>query len=478
MNMTVNKWILVQMVIIIAISFFLGYKTRSFENDGFTILPEWLANSSIGELAFARSDENGPVTLKDFSDVQKIYEYIQMHFLRTDVTKKKILEGAIIGGIYSLKDRYSRYVPPQDSKEMQEDIKGFYGGIGIQVEAITSDGKGAMVTSVFKTGPAYEAGMMAGDVITKVEDKECADLYLHEIVALIKGPEKTKIKITVYRPSIKDTVELPIERKRVKYPSVFDKKILEGTKDVGYIRLVQFNDESPKDMQEAIDELQKQGMKSLILDLRENTGGSFKPAIDIADMFIGDGPIVYTEDRNGKLNEYDSQDGGKKLGIPLVVLVDAFSASASEILAGAIKDYKVGTIMGTKTFGKGVVQAVIPLPSDNGALVLTTSKYLTPAKKDINEKGIIPDLLAELDLTKTTNPFLKGKYDEAEKLRQEILKIRDELVKYVRDHDYQLDAAKEYITTGKLVEGVMKAEDKAKEEEKKAEDKAKEPVSK
>jgi len=463
--MSVNKWILVQMVIIIFLSFFLGYKTHQFESAGIEILPEWIANSSIGEFALGRASDDGIITLKDFKTVQQVFEFMQMNFIRDDVTKLKLLEGAVSGGVTALGDRYSRYIPLTESKQFQDDIEGFYGGIGILVEAV-NNGRGALITSVFKTGPGYEAGVMAGDVVTKVGDEDTTELFLHEIVAKIKGPEKTKVKIMVYRPSIDDTLEFTLERKRVKYPSVFEKKILEGTDKTGYIQLIQFNIESTKDMQSAVDELMKQGMKSLILDLRQNTGGAFEPAVKIADIFIPDGTIVYTENRGGKLNQFDSDDGGKKLGIPVVVLVDSFSASASEILAGAIKDYKAGTIMGVKTFGKGVVQNVVPIP-DGGTLILTTSKYLTPSKTDINEKGIMPDIVTELDLDKTSDPFLREKYQKAEKLRQEIIVIRDEIMKRLREYDFQLEAAKEYLATGKLIEGAKRAEDIKDESKKK-----------
>jgi carboxyl-terminal processing protease len=463
--MSVNKWILVQMVVIIVLSFFIGYKTHQFETAGIEILPEWIANSSVGEFALGRVGDDGVITLKDFKTVQQVFEFMQTNFIRNDVTREKLLEGAISGGVYALGDRYSRFVPPSESKQLQDDIEGFYGGIGILVEPLTN-GRGAMITSAFKTGPAYEAGVMAGDIITKVDGADTSELLLNEIVGKIKGPEKTKVKITVYRPAIDDVLEFEMERKRVKYPSVFDPKILEGTDKMGYVHLIQFNNESAKDMQSAVDELTAKGMKSLILDLRQNTGGSFDPAVKIADMFIPDGAIVYTEDRNGKLNEFDSKDGGKKLDIPVVVLVDSFSASASEILAGAIKDYKAGTIMGTKTFGKGVVQNVVNIP-DGGTLILTTSKYLTPLKNDINEKGIMPDIVADLDLSKTSDPILKQKYEQAEKYREEIIKLRDDILKRLREYDYQLEAAKEYLATGKLIEGAKLAEDVIKEEEQK-----------
>lgn len=469
--MTVNKWILVQMTIIIVLSFFLGYKTHQIETIGIEVLPDWLASSSIGEFAFSSTTDEGIITLKDLKEIQQAFEFIQRNYLRPGVTKKELIDGAISGGVQAIGDQYSRYVPAQGSNKVQEDIAGFYGGIGILVEAVRN-GRGTMITSVFKTGPAYEAGIMAGDIIVKVGDTDTTELYLTETVEKIKGPENTNINITVYRMSIEDEVEFSVPRKKVKYPSVYESKILEGTDHMGYIQLIQFNNESARDMKEAVMKLQGEGMKSLILDLRQNTGGAFAPAIDIADIFVDKGNMVFTVDRNNEMTEYPGQDNGEKVDIPLAVLVDGFSASASEILAGALKDYKAGTIIGTKTFGKGVVQNVITLP-EGGTLILTTSKYLTPEKHDINKLGIDPDIWAEIDFENSPDPFITQKYQEAEKLRVELTDIRDELMKYLKEYDYQLEVAKKYMSTGELIQGAQTeeehlkaAEDKKAEEEK------------
>jgi carboxyl-terminal processing protease len=463
--MSVNKWILVQMIIIIFLSFFLGYKTSQIETAGVEILPEWIASSSIGEFAFTRTSDKGIITLKDLKEVQQAFEQIQRHFINHDVTKRQLIDGAIAGGVASLNDRYSRYYPPTDSREIQEDLDGFYGGIGIMVEPI-QDGRGALITSVFKTGPAFDVGIMAGDIIVEVEGEDVAGMFLHDIVARIKGPENTHVKMKVYRQSIGDNIEIDVERKNVKYPSVFEKKILEGTDGIGYIQLANFNNETSKDFQIAIDELLELGMKSLILDLKQNTGGSFQAAIEIADIFVADGVMVYSESRDGHLIEYpgkDNGDGGKKLDIPLVVLVDMYSASASEVLAGAIKDHDVGTLIGTKTFGKGVIQSVLPQPS-NGLLLLTISKYLTPDRHDINHTGIQPNIQAEIDFETTSDPFLKEKYKKAEELRLELIAIRDELMQYLKDYDFPLETAKQYLANGELLEGAFFIEEEVEEE--------------
>ncbi len=464
--MSVNKWILVQMIIIIFLSFFLGYKTNQIESAGVEILPEWIASSSIGEFAFSRTSDKGIITLNDLNEVRHAFEQIQRHFIREDVTKQQLIDGAIAGGVASLGDRYSEYYPPTDSREIKEDLAGFYGGIGIMVEPI-KDSRGALITSVFKIGPAFVAGIMAGDIIIEVEGEDVSSMFLREIVARIKGPENTHVKMKLFRQSIGDYIELDVERKIVKYPSVFEKKILEGTDGIGYIQLAIFNNETAKDFQVAIDELLELGMKSLILDLKQNTGGSFQAAIEIADVFIADGVLVYVEGRDGNLFEYPGEgkgDGGKKLDIPLVVLVDRYSASASEVLAGAIKDYGVGTLIGTTTFGKGVIQSVLELESD-GILMLTISKYLTPDQNDIHDKGIVPDIQAEVDFEKTTDPFLKEKYQKAEELRIELLEIRDELMQYLRNYDYQLETAKQYLANGELLEGAFFIEEEVEEEE-------------
>jgi carboxyl-terminal processing protease len=465
--MTVNKWILVQMTIIIVLSFFLGYKTHQIETIGIEVLPDWLASSSIGEFAFSSTTDEGIITLKDLKEVQQAFEFMQRNYLQPGVTKKALIDGAITGGVQALGDQYSRYVPAVESTKVQEDIAGFYGGIGILVEAVRN-GRGTMITSVFKSGPAYEVGIMAGDIIVKVEDTDTTEMFLYETVEKIKGPENTNVKITVYRMSIEDEVEFSVPRKKVKYPSVYESKILEGTDSMGYIQLIQFNNESAKDMKEAVTKLLGEGMKSLILDLRQNTGGAFAPSIDIADIFVDKGVMVYTVDRENKMTEYKGADNGEKVDIPLAVLVDGFSASASEILAGALKDYKAATIIGTKTFGKGVVQNVITLPQ-GGTLILTTSKYLTPGKHDINKSGIDPDIWAEIDFENSPDPFITQKYKEAEKLRVDLIAIRDELMKYLKEYDYQLEVAKKYMSTGELIQGAQTEEDHIKSEKEKAE---------
>jgi carboxyl-terminal processing protease len=289
--MTVNKWILVQMTIIIVLSFFLGYKTHQIETIGIEVLPDWLASSSIGEFAFSSTTDEGIITLKDLKEVQQAFEFMQRNYLQPGVTKKALIDGAITGGVQALGDQYSRYVPAVESTKVQEDIAGFYGGIGILVEAVRN-GRGTMITSVFKSGPAYEVGIMAGDIIVKVEDTDTTEMFLYETVEKIKGPENTNVKITVYRMSIEDEVEFSVPRKKVKYPSVYESKILEGTDSMGYIQLIQFNNESAKDMKEAVTKLLGEGMKSLILDLRQNTGGAFAPSIDIADIFVDKGVMV------------------------------------------------------------------------------------------------------------------------------------------------------------------------------------------
>lgn len=463
--MSVNKWILVQMVIIIFLSFFLGYKTNEIESAGVKILPEWIASSSVGEFAFARTSDNGIITLKDLKEVQQAFEQIQRYFIQEGVTKRQLIDGAIAGGVMSLHEKYSSYYPPSNSTEIKEDLEGFYGGIGIMVEPI-QDGRGALITSVFPTGPAFEAGLEAGDIIMEVGDEDVSTIYLQDIVSRIKGPEKTHVTMKVFRQAIGDTIEMDVERKNVKYPTVFEKKILEDTDGIGYIQLANFNQETSKDFQIAVDELLALGMKSLILDLKQNTGGSFQAAIEIADVFIGEGVIVYTEDRDGHLIEYPGEghgDGGKKLDIPLVVLVNVYSASASEVLAGAIKDYEVGTLIGTTTFGKGVIQSVLP-QSAGGLLMLTISKYLTPDKHDIHGIGIKPDIEAKIDLETTTDPFLKEKHERSKELRLEQEAIRDELLEYLKDYDFQLETAKQFLATGELLEGAFYVEEEIEEE--------------
>lgn len=377
----------------------------------------------------------------DLRNLEQVITYLNQEALNPVDDQKTLIDGAIEGTVAALGDQYSRYIPRQESNELEEDIKGIYGGIGVLIE---QKGGHTVAATVFRDSPADKAGMLVADIITHVNGEDVAGLWVTDIVAKIKGPVDTPVKLTVYRPTTEEVLDLDIMRKDIKYPSVFEEKILEDTDKVGYIKLIVFNANSALDFQAAVVRLQEKGMKSLILDLRQNTGGTFEDSFRIADTLVPGGSLVYTEDRAGRQKPFDSEDGGKSLGLPLVVLTDGFSASASEIVAGAVQDTRSGILIGDKTFGKGVVQSVIKL-QDGSNLILTTQKYLTPNKRDINAHGIRPDVKIDLEATTKEDPFVAARVAELEGLSKRNSEIRQELTEYFTGKDYPLAEALELL---------------------------------
>ncbi|MGN0305720.1 MAG: S41 family peptidase [Lachnospiraceae bacterium] len=299
--------------------------------------------------------------------------------------------GLYSGMVEALGDPYSVYYSAQELEEIQQKTEGIYYGIGAYIS------KGVMddfctISGVIKNTPAEEAGLRTGDIIYEVDGVLAQGMETTEIVALIKGEEGTKVTLTLIREGETDYLHIPVERRKIESPTVeWEMK----EKQTGYIRITEFDDVTTDQFAEALAECRGKGMTGLILDLRGNPGGNLSTVCEIARMLLPKGLIVYTEDKYGKREEYTS-DGKHQIDIPMVVLVNGYSASASEILAGAIQDYGVGTIMGTTTFGKGIVQRIISL-SDGSAVKLTVSKYYTPNGNDIHEKGIVPDVEIEFD---------------------------------------------------------------------------------
>ncbi len=302
-----------------------------------------------------------------------------------------MVNGAAKGIVESLNDPYSVYMPPKMNEELRNQVRGSFGGIGILVgpgqEHIT-------IVKPIKDTPAFKAGVKAGDMIFKIDGKDTKGMDLDSAVNLMRGPVGTDVTITVYRKSDKKMHDYKVTREVIKVPTV-EGKMLPDT-DIAYISIVQFTSNTFNEMEKTLRELDiplndpgKSKAKGIILDLRGNPGGELESAVNIADLFVPVGPIVSIKYRSDSDEVYQADD--KFVGLPLLVLVDEYSASASEILAGAIKDTKAGTLIGNKTFGKGVVQSLYEL-QNNAGLKLTTGKYLTPKGNDINKKGIQPDI--------------------------------------------------------------------------------------
>ncbi len=317
-----------------------------------------------------------------------------------DVTFSQMITGAVKGMVQSLEDPYSVYLEGEEYEELQRYIQGSIGGIGVYVGV--KDGKLVVVSPIEGT-PAYEAGLKREDVIVKVDDTFTSELEYDETVARMRGEPGTPVSIGVTREGVAEILTFEITRKVIEIPSV-ESELTE--KNIGYMRILTFASNTDEAVKEQLLELLEDGAKALVLDLRDNPGGDLSSAVNIAKLFVPEGPIVFTVDKRGEMVAYNNEES-VSLNIPLVVLVNGGSASASEVLAGAIKDTESGVLLGERTFGKGIVQGIFMINEEDG-LKLTTSKYLTPNKTDIHELGIEPDIFIELTAADEEDVQLKG----------------------------------------------------------------------
>ena len=307
-------------------------------------------------------------------------------------TDEKTLEENIYKGLLQgLNDPYSVYYTKDEYDALKEETSGSYCGIGALVSQNADTGVITAI-NVFKGSPAEKAGMKNGDIIFKVEDKEVTGEDLNNVVAKMKGEKDTKVKINVYRTSEKEYIDLEVTRDKVDVPTV-EHKMLDKSKGIGYIQITQFEEVTYDQFKEALDDLKKRGMKSVIFDLRNNPGGLYDTVCEMLNDLLPEGTLVYTKDKDG--NKQEKKSDANFLDMPMVVLQNENSASASEIFAGAIQDFGAGKIVGTQSFGKGIVQSIIPL-SDGSAVKLTVEKYYTPKGVNIHGKGITPDVKVEI----------------------------------------------------------------------------------
>lgn len=329
--------------------------------------------------------EQNPILKK----IETLENTIHKKFYLAEITDEELEEGLYRGMLEALDDPYSEYYTVEELEEVLDSTEGIYYGIGAYLMLDTDTGL-PRVTGVIEGAPAEEVDLRPDDLIYKADDTELQGLSLRESVALIKGPENTEVVLTIIRDG--DELEVPVQRRKVESPTV-QFEMLDD--DMAYIEITEFDDVTVDQFADALAMAKGSDMKGLILDLRANPGGSLSAVVDIARMMLPKGLIVYTEDKQGKRTEYTC-DGARELGIPLVVLTDGNSASASEILAGAIQDYGIGTLVGTTTFGKGIVQQLIGL-DDGSAIKLTISSYYTPNGRNIHGTGIAPDVECEFD---------------------------------------------------------------------------------
>jgi carboxyl-terminal processing protease len=313
--------------------------------------------------------------------------------VRADYVEKpddgKLIESAINGMLAGL-DPHSSYMDPKSMREMQVQTRGEFGGLGIEVTM--EEGLVKVVAPIDDT-PAAKAGVMANDIITHIDDKQVQGLTLDQAVEKMRGPANTKTKLKIVRKGQDKPIEVSITRKIIHVSSV--RARLEGD-DIGFLRVTQFSEQTSDTLKKAIADLSTQSgnkLRGFIVDLRNNPGGLLDQAISVSDAFLDKGEIVSTRGRVASESQrFNAHAGDLTKGKPVIVLINGGSASASEIVAGALQDHKRATVVGTRSFGKGSVQAIIPLGSGNGALRLTTARYFTPSGRSIQAKGISPDI--------------------------------------------------------------------------------------
>ncbi len=348
-------------------------------------------NLLIGGRIYSKTDKED---YKNFELFTTTIRMIKKHYVDKDkVETEDLIYGALKGMIQEL-DPYSQFMEPDVYKEMKIDTSGEFGGLGIE---ITKKEGFITIISPIEGTPAARIGLMAGDRIVKINGKLLRAPDLNDVVKVLRGEPGTSVKITVVR-GVK-LKEFEITRDIIKVPSVVDAKILED--NIGYIRVVQFQEKSARNLREKIAELEDQGIESLVLDLRDNPGGLLRSAVEVSEIFIPSGKtIVTTKGRSAfQTMKYRSHTTRKHKDFPLVVLINKGSASASEIVAGAVKDTKRGFLVGEKSYGKGSVQTILPVQGRNDiALRLTTAKYYTPSGISIHDKGIEPHFKVVLTL--------------------------------------------------------------------------------
>lgn len=350
---------------------------------GATYFAIWITND--------KQSQESAVDKELYEKLQLLEETVKYYYYKDDVTNEDMENGIYKGLVSALNDPYSEYYSPEELTDLMEQTEGVYYGIGayVSIDAATTLTK---ISGVIDGAPAQEAGLRANDIIYEVDGTSTYGLSLNEVVALIKGEEGTQVMLTIIRDGETDYLEMPVERRKVESPTVNYEMLDDVT---GYIQITEFDDVTVDQFADALATVKGSGMEKLILDLRANPGGSLTAVVDIARMLLPEGMIVYTEDKYGHRTEYTC-DGTRGLDMPMVVLVDMNSASASEILAGAIKDHGVGALVGTTTFGKGIVQQIIPL-SDGSAIKVTISSYYTPSGQNIQGVGIEPDVECKFD---------------------------------------------------------------------------------
>ena len=401
-----NNWKHISRIAILCLaislfSFFIGTTVGGKQ------LREVNAKNDASTLLTQVKDEHDSQDLKAVSEVIQIVKdkYIK------DVEMETLTSGAIKGVIDSLGDPYSVFMNKKEFQDFILSLEGSLSGVGI-VLGIDDSTQDIIVVSPIKGSPAQKAGILPGDIIVKVNDTELSGKTLDEAAGMIRGEKGTKVTLYIKRNQNSDLIKLELVRDDIRISTV-DYNIVDDAAKIGYIRISFFDSQTYNDFKIALDALQKQKIRGLVIDLRDNPGGSLDETVKIADEILGEGLIVYTEGKNGnRLGEYFSDES--KTSVPITVMVNENSASASEILAGAIQDHKAGKLVGAKTFGKGSVQEVFSL-EDGSGMKITIAKYYLPSGRCIDGKGIEPDFSVK-------NPEGSNSFDLSKEKDAQLLK--------------------------------------------------------
>ena len=354
------------------------------------IVKETMLHSTVG---------SGFMTRHGVEKVNLLSDVIDQYYYK-DITDEEKMEGIYKGLMSSTNDKYTDYYSPKEFKDLMVTMEGDYGGIGATLSQDKAT-KEVSVVEVYEGSPAARAGLERGDIVISVDGHLGTDESLDDFVQRIRGEEGTSIEMVYKRDDQEHTIE--ITREEVIVPSVSHRMLDDK---IGYIRISSFVNGTQKDFEDALADLQSQGMQGIVFDMRDNGGGMVDSVVAILDDILPAGTVVYTMDKSGKREDYTSDDA-KKIDIPVTVLVNENTASAAEIFTGAIRDVNYGTIIGTNTFGKGIVQSTVPL-SDGSAVKITVATYYTPSGECIHEKGIKPDIELEFSYA-DENPT---EYDE------------------------------------------------------------------
>ncbi len=354
------------------------------------------------------SKENKKETYEQLDLFGQVFDLIKSKYVE-EVKSKELIEAAINGMLSSL-DPHSGFLAPKSYDDMQVDTKGSFGGLGIEV---TQQDGFVKVVSPMDDTPAFKAGVLAGDFITFVDDKPMLGLTLSEAVDIMRGPVGSSVKLTIVREGLEDPIEVLVTRAVIKLTAAK----VRTENDIIIMRVTTFNEQTIPNLddgiEKAIEKLGETEPKGFVLDLRNNPGGLLSEAISVTDLFLDQGEIVSTRDREGKGERYKASKGDIAEGKPLIILINAGSASASEIVAGALQDHRRAIVLGTKSFGKGSVQSVLPM-GQSGGIRITTARYYTPSGRSIQALGVTPDVFLEFKRVEKSEDDNRKTFSEAD----------------------------------------------------------------